>query len=163
MRWIILLLLTNYVITVHSQTWAGTFTLNSTCDTNTCCCLSNTLQLTAVSSTILAFNTSLAGILCEGLTSYSGQGTYPTGYTNTISVSIITLTMTLSNDSSMISITSSLGAACNVTGFREDIIVSTTTAASVFTNSSANTVQQNQNINLIILFSWVLLSIVMRN
>ena len=166
MYWILLLLLTNYIITVDSQNWAGTFILDSNCDTNSCCCLSDALQLTPVSSSILAFNASLTGALCAGQTVYSGQGAYPTGYVNSISVSIIRLLMTLSRDSSMLTLSSSLGAACNTNGVRQTMGGSTTvatTAGAVTTSMSTNTAQQIQSINLTTLFSLVLSSIFMCN
>jgi hypothetical protein len=130
MHWTIILLLTTCIITVHSQTWSGTCIVNSTCDTTYCCFLSNQIILTILSSNTLGFNTSLNGALWLGQTSYSNQITYPTGYTSTISVSFITLTFTLSSDSSTLTITSSLVSSCSTKAVREVIVIETTTVHS---------------------------------
>ncbi|CAF3084011.1 unnamed protein product [Rotaria sp. Silwood2] len=120
MRWIIAFLFVTYLMTVHSQTWVGTFTADSGCDTNQCCCLSNKIVIGRPTSDTISFNTSLTGI-CLGQTSYSGITDYPDDYVISVSVSIITLTITLSSDSNSIDIINSLGPSCGVTATRDII------------------------------------------
>ncbi len=142
---------------VDSQTWAGTFLVNSACNPSSCCCLVDSILLTHPSSNILVFNTSLDGAICLGHTYYANQGPYPTGYTLTVTMSIITLTITLNSDSSMLTISNSLSPSCDVTAVRQMIILQTTTIYSPTTHSHAS----QQCISKIILSSLFIFSIVM--
>jgi hypothetical protein len=100
---------------------------------------------------MLAVSTGLTGNLCLPQTSYSSQGTYPTGYTYAISISIITLTITLSSDSNTITVTNSLGSSCGTVAVRK---VATTTV-----HSDAG----QQYMNMIILSFLLFLSIAINN
>jgi hypothetical protein len=109
----------------------------------------------------------LTGSLCAGYTSYFGQGTYPTGYTTIITISIITLSIVLSGDSNSLTIISSLGSYCGAEAFREFPIVETTSTMVTTTNSmvTSTTVYRNlaiaeQSVNILILFILAFLSVV---
>jgi hypothetical protein len=98
----------------------------------------------------------LTGSYCGGYTSYFAQGTYPTGYTSTIKISIVTLNIVLSGDSNTLTITSSLGSSCGATAFREFPIVETTSTTTVHSNAAV----AEQYVNILILFSLAFLSVV---
>ncbi len=117
-------------MTIHSQIWNGTFIINSACDTTSCCCLVDSIVFTQPSSDMLSWSTDLSGDLCAGEMLYRSIGPYPTGYT--LSSELITgsnttdLTMTLSNDSNMLTITSS-SPSCGATAVRENSFTEATT------------------------------------
>ncbi|CAF1415585.1 unnamed protein product [Rotaria sp. Silwood1] len=135
MRWTIALIFITYLMTVHAQTWAGSFTTDSSCDTSQCCCLSNKIVIARPSSNLIFFNTSLSG-MCLGQTSYSGTSDYPSGYSVTVSVSIVTLTITLSGDSNSITIDNSLGPSCGVQATRDVTTTEFTTEITVTVSSN---------------------------
>jgi hypothetical protein len=130
MHWIIIFLFASFWTAVYSQTWNGTYNVDSTCNVDDCCCLSNQIIITGSTSNSFAFNTSLNG-MCLGETSYSGEFADPIGYTVTLTISTvtltITLTITLSNDSSTLTVTNSLGSSCGVEAIRQGTIVETST------------------------------------
>ena len=158
MRWAILVLLATHFIPVQCQVWTGIFIINATCSPSFCCCSSNSIAFSRPSSTVLSFNTSLAGNLCQGLTSYASQATYPTGYTVSFTISIITLTISLSNDSNILTMTSSLGASCGVVGFRQNSIVQTTTITT--TTTGHGNIAAKEYANTLMLFVLAFLCIV---
>jgi hypothetical protein len=122
--------------------------------------LSNSIALSSPSSSILVFNTSLTGSYCGGYTSYSAQGTYPTGYTSTITILIVTLNVVLSGDSNTLTITSSLGSSCGVTAFREFPIVQINSTMVTSTTVHSNAAVAEQYVNILILFILAFLSVI---
>jgi hypothetical protein len=107
----------------------------------------------------------LTGTLCLENTYYVGEITYPSGYTTTLTISIITLNVNLSSDSTSLTITSPLGRSCDIQAVRDVSIVETTsiTTTSVMV-TSGTTVHSNavaeQYINILMLFSLAFLSVV---
>jgi hypothetical protein len=171
MRWIIIFLFASFWPAVYSQTWIGTYNISSTCDTATCCCITNQVLITPSSQNYFGFNISLAGT-CYGLTSYSANVADPNSYTVTTSISIITLTIQLSSDSSTLTISNSYSASCDAVAVREAAIVQTTivqTASVQTTPVQTASVQTTivhsnavpQYVNIIILCSLVFFGIVM--
>ena len=168
MYWIIFVIFTSYIVTVHSQTWVGAYNLDTSCSTASCCCLSNQIVITRPTTDTIAFNTSLSGALCMGFMTYDGEGEYPSGYSISISISIVTMTITLSEDSNSLAITSTLGAACSTNGARVAGSSSTTTnpastTSMATTTAGNNTASANQNVNLALLAGFVSLNMIMRN
>jgi hypothetical protein len=88
---------------------------------------------------------------------------YPTGYTSTVMISILTLNVSLSNDSNTLTIISSLGSYCGVEAFREFSIVETTATTTNTTTTRSTNVCRNaaaeQYVNILILFSLAFLSV----
>ncbi len=165
-------------MTVHSQTWNGTFIPDSACNTGTCCCVSSEIIITRPTSSLLAFNGSLNGV-CLGRTSFSSTAAYPNGYTVSITISIVTLGITLSNDSNTLTIANSLSSSCTVIAVRQVTTVTTVTpvttvttvttitpvtAVTTVTTVTTSTVRSNavrQYINIIMLFYLVFSSSLM--
>jgi hypothetical protein len=137
MRWTIVFLFATYVTVIYAQTWTGTFTVDSACSTFSCCCVSNQMVITSPASSVLFLNTTLTGV-CYGMTSFTGNITYPTGYTITQSLYTITLLITLSSNSSTISITSSAGPSCSSGAVRLVTMVATSTVRSDAIRQYAN-------------------------
>lgn len=167
MHWIIFFVLTSYAVTVHSQTWTGVFNIDSSCETESCCCLSNQIVMTRPTTDTISFNVSLAGTFCMGTTSYSGTADYPTEYMISVEVSIITITFELNDESTMLTISSSLGDQC--TSYATRVVTSTsstTTMPAVVTTTTMrrnNTAAANQNVNLALMAGFVTFNMIMRN
>ena len=159
MRWIIAFFFVTSFVVVQSQTWVGSYTPDSSCNVNQCCCISNKMIITQPASNTISFNTSLAGV-CFGQTSYGGDVTYSGGYSISISNSLVTLVITLSSDSNSLTITSSMGSACTVGAVRDATTAAASTvsnpAVSVSTTSRRNSaVQNNGRIMMLLNFIFV--------
>ncbi|CAF3535234.1 unnamed protein product [Rotaria socialis] len=131
MSWVIAFFLVTSCVAVQSQAWPGSYTPDSSCNVNQCCCIINDMVITQPTSNTISFNTSLTGV-CLGETSYDGDANYSGGYSISVSNSLVTLAITLSSDSNNLTITSStsMGSACTVIAARD----ATTVAASTSTN-----------------------------
>ena len=140
---------------VHCQMWVGNFTTDNLCDQQSCCCIGPDLQLTQSGSS-LAFRVALRGQQCFGQTSYSNQGDYPTGYTSTISISGLTITLTLSSDSNNLTIVSSMGASCTSMATRNGgsqvAVVTTTMNTNTNTTMGSGAIPIELNLFLILFF-----------
>ncbi|CAF1102936.1 unnamed protein product [Adineta ricciae] len=140
--------------TTQSQTWAGIYQMNTTCITSTCCCLVNDIVLTRPSLNILAFNATLSG-QCFGLPSITSSIGYPVGYSLSLSISIVTLTVLLSNDSNTLTAVNPLISQCTGRAVRKTALVAGSTTASVGTATSSDAL--HHRVDMIILLCFVLL------
>ncbi|CAF1093563.1 unnamed protein product [Adineta ricciae] len=114
--------------TTQSQTWAGIYQLNTTCITSTCCCLVNDIVLTRPSLNILTFNATLSG-QCFGLPSITSSIDYPVGYSLSLSISIVKLTVLLSNDSNTLTAVNPLMSQCSGRAVRKAALIAGSTTA----------------------------------
>ena len=126
MHYLLVIVLLAQWSVVQSQNWIGVYTLESLCEQATCCCPSNSFTMTRPSQNVLGYSLSLAG-QCGGLTSYSGQGSYPANYSFRAPINVTSLTITLSDDSNALTIDSALGELCGDMANRADSSGSTTT------------------------------------
>jgi hypothetical protein len=163
MRWLLILLTAAFFATVQSQTWIGTYIANSNCSLSACCCLINSINVTRPSNNTLAFSTMLAGAYCSDLTSYSASTTYPNSYSFSIAVLIISLNITLSNDSNNIMITSSLGASCDVLASRNTAVQTSTVQSTTTQAHSGSSKSLWQYTDILMLFNMVSFGIMMIN
>lgn len=134
---LIFLLVASVISTAQSQTWAGTYTADSSCSTSSCCCLTGQVTVTSLSTNTYTVSSSVTGI-CSGLTTYSSTA-YTNGYTGWIMFGTNNDTLALSSDSKTITVTNSLFPACSGKGVKSGAI--------------------KQHVNLIMLFSIVLIGI----
>ncbi|CAF3401182.1 unnamed protein product [Rotaria socialis] len=135
-----LLLSTIYLVTVYSETWAGTYTVTTTCNVVICCCASDIIVITQEAPTVLILNVSLTG-LCFGQTSYNSAVPNPTGYSVDIKLGPFTIEVTLSADSNNLTIINSMQPSCTIQAARTATTssTSTTTLVSTTTNRDATT------------------------
>ncbi len=106
---------------VQSQTWTGTFTIDSTCNTVVCCCLNGQIVITHPTTSILAFTSGINGP-CGNLATFTGTTPYPNGYAGYLTLGIQNLTLTLSSDSNTISAVNPTSSACNGNAKRNSAI-----------------------------------------
>ncbi len=116
----IFLLIASMIGAAQSQTWAGTYTADSSCSTSVCCCLSGQVVVTSVSTNIYSVSSGLSGV-CNGVSTFSGTA-YTSGYTGTLAVVSNTDTLTLSSDSKTITVTNALYPACSGKGVKSGSI-----------------------------------------
>lgn len=160
MHWIAIFLLSTYLIAVDSQQWIGNFTVDSGCNMNQCCCLTNTIAISTTPSNQIAFNASLSGV-CFGQTGYYGTADNPNGFTMTAGNAMASFTITLSSDSNTLSISSSLQPTCIMGAVRAS---SATTAAPTTAPQSVTTTHGNSvrnRIDIVLFFNWILVVIIM--
>jgi hypothetical protein len=157
MLWTILFFFGTSWMTVQGQTWPGVYRMGSSCSTTSCCCLVNNLIVTRPSSNTLAVNTSLAG-QCSGQSYFAGTATYPTGYSLSLSFSIITLNVMLSNDSNTLTVINPIMSSCNGIGVRTVSVSSTAATAAVTMTTSPGSAAAQWYMNGMILWSTVLIS-----
>ncbi|CAF3472769.1 unnamed protein product [Rotaria socialis] len=139
------------ILAVQPQTWVGTYAVGSTCNVNRCCCVSDVIEITESTSTTLLVTTGLAGS-CFGLATYSGGIVYTGGYSITLTISTITLSITLSADSNNITIINSMGTSCTTGAVRQSAMGPTTVGSSLippatssFTSMGSTAVRQSTN------------------
>jgi hypothetical protein len=116
--------------TVHSQTWTGSFTWDSECDTTQCCCPTGAMT-TSKSGFSLLMRMNLVGC-STSLFTYSFA--YPNGYSFTTAASFGEQTYTLSSDGTTISSSFSAYTYCN--GIATRVTSSTSDAKSISPVSS---------------------------
>jgi hypothetical protein len=125
---IFFLFATSIIMVVQSQTWTGTFTADSKCNTAACCCLNGQIVITNYTTnttTNLAFTSGVKGA-CADLTidaaTYTGTIPYPNNYTGYLANGAQYVTLTLSPDSNTISTVDSRNSACNGNAKRNSAI-----------------------------------------
>jgi hypothetical protein len=156
---IVLLLILSFIGCVQSQNWLGTYIVNSSCSTSSCCCVTGQINVIAVSANVDSFTTTLSGgLLCAGNSFYTANVTNTSSYVTSFTISIVTLTFTLSSDSLSINVTNSANALCG--GYlRKNFTAastSTSTSASTTASSFANSVSQS---NIWLLFIMTLIGL----
>jgi len=112
---------TSIIVIVQSQTWIGTYTAGSTCNTAVCCCSSGQIVVTNPTINMLAVTFGLTGP-CSSLTTYSGTTPYPSGYTGYLIFAGQNLTLILSSNSQTIYTINPTSPACNSNAIRNSAI-----------------------------------------
>lgn len=115
-----LLLIVSVIGTAHSQSWAGTYTAGSSCNTTVCCCLSGQIVLTNSLTNNYTVNSSLSGA-CGNTTSFSGIA-YTSAYTGWMVVNGSNDTLTLTSDSRTIMVGNPTNSPCNGKGVKSGAI-----------------------------------------
>jgi hypothetical protein len=115
----ILLLIASVIGAVQSQTWTGSYTADSSCNTLICCCMSGQVVVTSSSTNVYSV-TSGASSLCSA-TSLTGTF-YASGYTGWVVVLGNNVTFTLSSDSHTITVTNPAAPACGGKGVKSGAI-----------------------------------------
>ncbi|CAF0849747.1 unnamed protein product [Adineta steineri] len=116
MQSIVLFLLVATVIGVaQSQSWAGTYTADSSCSTATCCCLSGHILVTSLSGNNYTISSSASGV-CNS-TLFTGT-LYTNGYAGSIVMGVDNDTVSLSSDSLTINITDPINSTCSAKGIK---------------------------------------------
>ncbi|UJR18935.1 hypothetical protein I4U23_022064 [Adineta vaga] len=100
----------------QSQTWAGTYMPDSSCDTSTCCCLSGQAIVTSSSANSYTVQSGASGV-CGGAVTFTGN-LYTSGYTGWMMVATDNDTVTLSSDSHIVTVTNPSRSACNGQGIK---------------------------------------------
>ncbi|CAF0951443.1 unnamed protein product [Adineta steineri] len=116
---VFLFLVASVIGTVQSQTWAGTYTPDSTCSTSACCCLSGQVVVTSASANTYTVNSGTNGV-CGGVNTFTGTA-HTDGYTGWMVVTDNN-TLTLSSDSNTINVISPSNAACSGQGVKSGVI-----------------------------------------
>lgn len=117
---IVLLLVVSVVGVAQSQTWTGTYTADSSCNTTVCCCMTGQVVLTISSTNNYSISSSMSGTLCGNVTIFSGPA-YTNGYTGWMLISGVNNTLTLSSDSKNITLINPT-AACSGKGVKSGAI-----------------------------------------
>ncbi len=112
----IFLLVASIISAVQSQIWAGTYKADSSCNTTICCCLSGQVVLTNSSTNIYTVASSVSGV-CGTATAFVGTA-YTSGYTGWLLVASNNDTLTLSSDSTTITVTNTVYPACSGKGVK---------------------------------------------
>ncbi|CAF1657950.1 unnamed protein product [Adineta ricciae] len=117
MKIMIFFLLVSIIInSIQSQTWTGTYTPDSLCNTASCCCLSDKAVITSSSANTYTVLSGASGA-CGGATTFTGI-LYTNGYTGWMVVGVDNDTVTLSSDSANITVTNSRHPACSGNGVK---------------------------------------------
>ncbi|CAF3331520.1 unnamed protein product [Rotaria socialis] len=107
---LIFLLVVSIVGSAQSQTWAGTYTADPSCNTAKCCCFSGQIVVIKTPPNTYGLTSKVAG-MCFMFTSISGSTTL-TGYTGSLTMSGVPIYLQLSPDSRNITATSPLSSTC---------------------------------------------------
>ncbi|CAF1030225.1 unnamed protein product [Adineta steineri] len=105
---------------VQSQSWAGTYTPDSSCSTSTCCCLSGQAVVKSLSTNSYTVNSGASGI-CYGATTFTSI-LYTSGYAGSMMVNADNDTLSLSSDSRNITVTNPTHPACSGKGYKSGAI-----------------------------------------
>ncbi|CAF1449518.1 unnamed protein product [Adineta steineri] len=106
---VLFLLMATVIGAAQSQSWAGTYTVDSSCNTTSCCCLSGKAVLTSTTNGY-SVNSS-ASSLCNSNSTFTGTLS-TTNYTGWIKVNSDNDTVTLSSDSLTITINDTTNSTC---------------------------------------------------
>ncbi|UJR07724.1 hypothetical protein I4U23_012009 [Adineta vaga] len=155
----ILFIFSTFWIANQAQIWNGTFQMNSTCITTSCCCVSRELVVTRPTTNTLSVNANLTGV-CFGLNALSDTEEYPNGYTLSVTISLLTLDIILSNDSNTLTITNSLMPQCNGKAVRKMLQIVTVT---VSTTTQVSNSAMHQYMNMMMMLWSFILFICMKN
>jgi hypothetical protein len=117
---LIVLLVASVIGAAQSQTWAGTYTINSGCSTSSCCCLTGQVTVTSTSTNTYSYSSPVTGI-CFGATTASGTFT-ASGYTGSATILGQAFTLSLSSNSQTITINNGAYPACSGSGVRSGAI-----------------------------------------
>lgn len=147
MHWIVVFLTIIFMPMIQSQVWQGGFRTTAGCAQASCCCPSSDIVVIQTGDTTLALNLTLAGTLCMGMTTlYQTNLPKPDGYSLTMTVSIVTFTVSLNSDSTVLTIASTLGSQCTVVANRIGTIAATvSTTQDTNTNNGQATTTQSHN------------------
>ena len=126
--WMKIFLLLFTIKLAQSQIWEGEFIADDTCTPAGCCCFGPNITMTRSGSDSLTVSIGLFG-QCLGQTYYTGSAAYPTSFTLTNSLSVVTITSSLSSDSNVLEIRTSLSATCVSRAFRTNPFTTTTSTA----------------------------------
>ncbi|CAF1013619.1 unnamed protein product [Adineta steineri] len=110
------LLMATVIGAAQSQSWAGTYTPDSSCSTSTCCCLSGQAVVTSLSTNSYMVNSGASGV-CGGVTTFTGI-LYTSGYVGSMMVNADNDTLSLSSDSRNITVTNPTHSACSGKGYK---------------------------------------------
>jgi len=125
---------------IQSQVWEGGFRTTAGCVQSSCCCPSSDIAVIDTGDTTLALNLTLAGTLCMGMTTlYQPNLPKPDGFSLTMTVSIVTFTVSLNSNSTVLTVSSTLGSQCTVVANRIGAVPVMTTQGS--NNGQATTTQ----------------------
>lgn len=113
---LIFILVLSIIGAAQSQTWTGTYTADSSCNTSTCCCLAGQVVLTSSSTNTYIVTSSVSGS-CGGANTFTGTA-YTSGYTGWIVVTTDNDTLTLSSDSNTVTVTNTVNPACSGKGVK---------------------------------------------
>ena len=116
----IFLLMVSVIGAARSQSWAGTYTADSSCDTSSCCCMSGQVVVTSSSANVYTVTSGASG-QCNGTTTFSGTLS-TSGYTESMVVGTDTDILTLSSDSHTVTVTDSMNPACSGKGVKNGAI-----------------------------------------
>ncbi|CAF1576004.1 unnamed protein product [Rotaria magnacalcarata] len=107
---LIFLLVVSIIGSAQSQTWAGTYTADPSCNKAGCCCFSGQVVVIKTPPNTYALDSKVAGS-CFTLTSLSGSTTL-TGYTGSLTISGVPIYLQLSSDSRNITATTPFSSTC---------------------------------------------------
>lgn len=116
----IFVMMASIIGAAQSQSWAGTYTVNSGCSTSTCCCLSGQVTVASTSTNTYSFSSPVSGA-CSGATTASGSFT-ASGYTGSATLLSQAFTLSLSSDSKTITATNVGSPACSGTATKSAAI-----------------------------------------
>ena len=117
---LIFLLMVSVIGAAQSQSWAGTYTTDSSCNTSVCCCMSGQVVARSSSTNTYTVISPMIGA-CGNVTTFVGTG-YTSGYTGWMQVGIDNDTLTLSSDSYNITVTNTVHPHCSGKGFKSGTI-----------------------------------------
>ena len=117
---LIFLLMVSIIGAAQSQTWTGTYTVNSGCSASSCCCLTGQVTVTSAGTNTYSFSSPVTGV-CAGATTASGTFT-ASGYTGSATLLGQQFTLSLSSDSQTITANNVASPSCSGTATRSGAI-----------------------------------------
>jgi len=124
--------------TASVPSWPGIYSIDNSCNRFLCCCLDGQLILTRMTGQKLRFQASLKGFNCPETLSVDGIIDEPTGFDTSITLLGEKSTVTLSKDSTEVSIFTINDLRCSTHAFRNQSSLSTTVATSPATAASTS-------------------------
>jgi len=117
---LIVLLVASVIGAAQSQTWAGTYTVNSGCSTSACCCLSGQVTVTSIATNTYSFSSPVSGV-CLGATTASGNASV-SGYSGSTTILGQAFTLSLSSNSQTITANNVASPQCSGTATKSAAI-----------------------------------------
>lgn len=121
MRSLSLILLASILVSTNSQSWTGTYTVQSGCNTNTCCCLTKTVTVTRPSTNKLKIESDVAGN-CGGQSKFLAEVAEPKGYTTLTEIGGNSFNITLSSDSRTVNVINLSFPTCSGKGVKNGAV-----------------------------------------
>lgn len=126
---------------VQSQMWPGVFRTAPVCAQAFCCCPTSDIYVTETPNNKISLNLTLAGVLCMDMSSLYQDNLYkPIGFSMIIPISLITFTISLTNDSNTITVASTLGPQCTAVANRIGTISQAVDSTTLATDNSYDNV-----------------------